>query len=116
MCRQVADWHFENEINRFVMKNYMVDAQLENYLEEELLTLITNQRMVVTRLMEKGLVIGYSLSQDRSKLWIIIHANSEKQVRELLRKMPLYRYMNAVTYELAFSETPVAGIPQPSLN
>lgn len=98
------------------MKTYMVDVQLPEYLDEEFISKIPDQRMVVNRMMEKGLIASYALAMDRSKLWISMNAQSERQVREILQKMPLYKHMSIMIYDLAFSETPSMALPQPSLN
>lgn len=98
------------------MKTYMADVQLPDYLDEDFLSMIPHQRMVVNRMMEKGTISTYALAMDRSRIWITINAQSERQVKDILQKMPLYRYMSIMTYELAFSETPSMAVPQPSLN
>lgn len=98
------------------MKTYMVDVQLPEYLDEEFISLVPDQRMAINRMMEKGVVSTYSLSMDRSKIWITINAQSERQVKDILQKMPLYRHMSIMIHELAFSETPSMALPQPSMN
>jgi len=98
------------------MKTYMVDVQLPDFLDEDFLSMVPHQRMTVNRMMEKGTISTYALAMDRSKIWITLNAQSERQVKDILQKMPLYRYMSLMVYELAFSEVPNAAIPQPSLN
>lgn len=98
------------------MKTYMVDVQLPDYLDEDFFSLIPEQRMTVNRMMEKGIIATYSLAMDRSKLWITVNAQSERQVKEIMQRMPLYRYMTVMVHELAFSETPSMAVPQPSMN
>lgn len=98
------------------MKNYMVDVQLPEIPDEDYIAKIPDQRMMFNRLMDKGVVTGYALSSDRSKLWIMISAASERQVWDILKKMPLYHYMSASVEELAFNETYHHFMVQPSLN
>ncbi len=98
------------------MKNYMVDVELPEYLDEELVSLLSYQRMTVNRMMEKGVISTYAHSMDRFKLWISLSAQSERQVKEILQKMPLYKYMSVRVHELAFSEAPHVPMPQPSMN
>lgn len=94
----------------------MVDVQFPSEPDEEYISLIPDQRMTVARLMDKGVITGYALSADRTHLWMMVSANTERQVWEVLQKMPLYRYMNVIIEELAFNESYNYAVPQPSLN
>jgi len=97
-------------------RNYLVDIQLPEELDDDFITRIPQQRMVVNKLMEKGIITTYALSADRTKLWIVIQSESPRMVKEILQKMPLYNYMEILIHELAFHESPSFLIPQPSLN
>lgn len=98
------------------MKSYMVDVQFPEVHDEEFLSLIPDQRMMVNRLMDKSVIAGYALSSDRTHLWIMISADAERQVWDIIQKMPLYKYMNVIVEELAFNESFSHMLPQPSLN
>lgn len=97
-------------------RNYLVDIQLPEELDDDFITRIPQQRMVVNKLMEKGIITTYALSADRTKLWIVIQAETTRMVKEILQKLPLYKYMELLIHELAFHESPSFSIPQPSLN
>lgn len=97
-------------------RNYLVDIQLPEKLDEDFITRIPQQRMVVNKLMEKGIITTYALSADRTKLWIVIQTETPRMVKEILQKMPLYKYMELLIYELAFHEIPSFSNLQLSLN
>lgn len=98
-------------------RNYLVDIQLPEELDEDFITRIPQQRMVVNKLMEKGIITTYALSADRTKLWIVIQTETPRMVKEILQKMPLYnKYMELLIYELAFHEIPSFSNMQLSLN
>lgn len=98
------------------MKQYMVDIDLPKEVSEEFISLIPTQREQVNKLMAEGKINSYTLSMDRSRLWIILTAKTDSDVFKLLATFPLRRYMDAKIYELAFHNTITAQFPQISLN
>lgn len=98
------------------MKQYMVDVELPGVLSEEFVSLIPTQRDQVNKLMAEGKINSYTLSMDRSRLWIILSAKSDTEVFRILSTFPLRRYMDAKIFELAFHNTTTAQFPQISLN
>lgn len=97
-------------------RNYLVDIQFPETPDDDFIARIPQQRMIVNKLMEKGIITTYALSADRTRLWIVIQSESMRMVKEILQKMPLYQYMELLIHELAFHESPSFSIPQPSLN
>lgn len=85
-------------------RNYLVDIQLPEKLDEDFITRIPQQRKVVNKLMEKGIITTYALSADRTKLWIVIQTETPRMVKEILQKMPSYKYMELLIYKLVFTK------------
>lgn len=84
---------------------------------EEFEQRIPHQRYMVNKLMEKGTILSYSLAADKGKLWIITHAASKTQVRNMISRLPLYDFfVEYIIHELMYSETVQVSMPQPSLN
>lgn len=98
------------------MKQYMVDIDLPDTISEEFMSLIPQQRNQVNKLMLEGKINSYTLSLDRTKLWIILSAKSDGDVFRLLATFPLRRYMDAKIVELAFHNTNITEFTQISLN
>ncbi|MCC6551064.1 MAG: hypothetical protein IT279_13450 [Ignavibacteriaceae bacterium] len=94
----------------------MVDIDLPENITEEFMTLIPQQREQVNRLMLEGKINSYTLSMDRTKLWIILSAKSDNDVFRLLATFPMRRFMDAKIVELAFHNTISTAFPQISLN
>ncbi|GMU85851.1 MAG: hypothetical protein AMXMBFR48_10930 [Ignavibacteriales bacterium] len=94
----------------------MVDIDLPETITEEYMSLIPRQREQVNRLMLEGKINSYTLSLDRTKLWIILSAKSDSDVFRLLAAFPMRRYMDAKIVELAFHNTITTAFPQISLN
>jgi hypothetical protein len=99
------------------MTSYLVEIELPTNYSEEFERKINTQRLMVNKLIEKGVILSYSLATNRSKLWFITHAISKSEVFNMIASMPLYDYfVQYLIHELLFSETTEPAIPQPSLN
>ncbi|MBL0176439.1 MAG: hypothetical protein IPP94_14440 [Ignavibacteria bacterium] len=80
----------------------MVDIALPSEYNERFLALIPSQRMRVNALMNDGVLIGYSLSEDRTRLWAIVTGESERDVLEVVETFPLISYMRVSIHPLMF--------------
>jgi len=98
------------------MKQFMIYTRLPENLSEEFISLIPKHRAIVNALMRKGIIISYSLSADRSQLWIIMDAKSEINVIEVLSEFPLIRFMKPEINELMFHNSIYVNVPNLSLN
>jgi hypothetical protein len=98
------------------MKQYMADINLPKPLPDEFLSLIPEQRKAINELMGEGVISTYSLALDRSKLWIIIFAESETEVIKHISLFPIFKFLDVRIHELAFHENASIRTPQFSLN
>jgi muconolactone delta-isomerase len=77
---------------------YMVEFDLPEVLNPKFLSKVPQQRKKIDELMALGKVRSYSLSEDRSKLWMVIVADTEDDVLDILEEMPLnYMMDNQIT-------------------
>lgn len=83
------------------MESYMVELTLPEVLGSDFILKIPQQKAKVNELMLKGWITSYILAQDRSRLWVVVQAESIESVYDTLKKMPLYSYMSAQIYETA---------------
>lgn len=98
------------------MNQYMIDFDLPEEMTSEFLALIPAQRAQVNEMMEEGYITNYILSLDRSKLWVIVVAETEEEAWELIDEFPLRDFMKAQLYELMFHNSISQGLPLISLN
>lgn len=98
------------------MNQYLVDFELPELFNDEFLALIPEQRKHVDQLMRNGTLLSYALSNDRSKVWAMLNADSEVEVNEILEEMPLISFMTPTIYELAFLNIADGGLPAISMN
>jgi muconolactone delta-isomerase len=94
------------------MQKFMATILLPETLTEEFISLIPQQRFVVNRLVEKNIILNYSLSADRSKLWIVFNAKDEDHVRRVIQRFPLFKFMKVNIDELAFVESKALRFPE----
>ncbi len=98
------------------MKEYMIIVTLPEVFSPRFMSLINDQRKAVSELMNEGVILNYSLSHDRSKLWITLMAESETEVKKHIKRLPLSRYMQSTIVELMFHQSSSFILPEPSLN
>lgn len=95
---------------------WMAEIGLPNPITTEFASLIPSQRMTVGLLMSSGTILSYTLTADRTKLWVVLAGTSEAEVREALKKFPILPYCRYTIHELFFHEMAQSGIPKMSLN
>lgn len=97
------------------MNEYMIDIDLPE-LTQEFISLIPSQIVVTNKLMKSGKVSSYTLSSDRTKLWIMINAETEKEAIDILKSFSIFPYFDYNIYKLAFNNTISVFLPKVSLN
>jgi len=98
------------------MNEYMIIIRFATYFSEEFIALIPDQRAQINHLMEKGIITSYSLSANRSMLWVTLLATSLEAVEKTLRMMPLFEFMRYEVIELMFHNKPVHAQMHLSMN
>ena len=66
-------------------------------MNDEFMELVPPHRTYINFLINKGTIENYAVSMETMRSWITINAISKKEVEELLRKSPLYKFW---TYEI----------------
>lgn len=98
------------------MKTFMVEVQLPYEPPQEFFALIPAQRAMVIDLLMKRKFLSYTLSADRSKVWIVMVGETEADARELLSKQPMDKFFSYQFTELMFHDMAGAMFPTVSLN
>lgn len=86
------------------MASYMVTIALPPKPPEEFFAQIPAQRAYVNDLFVRGVLVGYALSHDRSRLWATVTADSREALDEIVDGLPLRRYMDVHVEELMFHQ------------
>jgi hypothetical protein len=98
------------------MNHFIADIKLKLPFSDEFIKLIPSQRQVIDELMGEGIIVSYSLSADRAKLWVTFIADTETEVLEYIGTFPLIDYLEPKVYELAFHNSISNNFPVISLN
>jgi hypothetical protein len=96
--------------------DFMANIALPSDPPEEFISLIPAQRTYINQMIRKGVITSYSLSLDRTRLWVTLRAHSEEEVVGVVSKFPLIRWMEIEIQPLMFRETAVTSMPPVSLN
>jgi muconolactone delta-isomerase len=99
-----------------IMKHYMVEVYLPEMIDNNFINKIPMQRDKINELMQMGVILAYSLSMDRARLWITMLGENENTVEDTLQTFPLFEYFQYDIFELAFHNTIVHRLPELSLN
>jgi muconolactone delta-isomerase len=98
------------------MTQFMVDIKLPSNPDADFFSLIPSQRDHIDKLLERGVVLGYSLAIDRSRLWMTLNAQDQREAVEILTSFPMFSYFEPTIYPLAFHNTSLVSILKVSLN
>lgn len=98
------------------MNQYMVEFGLPAFLSQAFVELIPQQREFINTMFERGIITGYSLAADRSKLWVTFSGTNEDEVERVVKSFPIYHYVEYNIRELVFHESANTVIPAISLN
>jgi hypothetical protein len=92
-------------------KTFMVQIELPDEPGLEFFRLIPEQRDAINKMMEEGVVLSYSLSHERTMLWVVMAAESEFDVLDRLGDFPMIKFMKPTVTELLFHNTATLIMP-----
>lgn len=98
------------------MAQFMIDISLPTDPNAEFFALIPRQQSHIEKLLEQGVIMGYSLSLDRTKLWVALNAHNEHEAVEILSAFPLFKYFEPTIYPLMFHNTSLMSLIKVSMN
>ncbi|MDP4229439.1 MAG: hypothetical protein Q8916_03425 [Bacteroidota bacterium] len=76
------------------MEMFMVEIGLPYYKDEEFMALIPRQREQIGTLLQTGILLSFSLNQDRTKIWIVMAAQNEDAALKVLEQLALFKFMD----------------------
>lgn len=85
-------------------KLYMVEFNIPQFPDEDFFETIPSHREKVNDFMCKDIIIYYSVSQDRTKVWSTFKSYSESELLTYIDSLPLSKYMDYNYHELMFLE------------
>ena len=98
------------------MNQFMVEMNLPEHIDDEFIGLIPSHRAHINRLLARGIVLSYSLSLDRKKIWTVITGRNEAEIERILQNFPIINWLSYDIHELAFNNNMTQILPKFSLN
>lgn len=83
-------------------KLFMVEYEIPNPLTVGFMRKIPAHRKMVNEFLADDKIVNYTLSMDRSKLWMVVKAENEFEAQAIIAELPLAMYMTPVIHQLMF--------------
>ena len=95
---------------------FMVHIILPDVFTAAFYRLLPGQRETINELMEKRIVLSYSLDMERKNMWIYIEAENETALMDILAEFPVIKHIKVEIHELAYHDAAPASLPDLILN
>lgn len=97
------------------MEIIFVESSLPE-MTEEFMARIPMHRVMINQLIERGVILMYAVAEDRSKLWLSIRAESLYDAKQIVKKFPIYAFLEPQFSTLMFYNSTDELMPRFSLN
>jgi muconolactone delta-isomerase len=84
---------------------FMIEFKMPKNFTEEMSALIPEQRAIVDELLAENLILSYTLSFSKHKLWVVIDAETEADAFDIMAELPLTKYMKIDIHPLMFHDS-----------
>jgi len=106
------------------LKKYLMeDANIKKFLvtinffmDEQFMTLVPPHRTYINYLINKGIIDSYAVSMESYRSWIMMTAENKDEVRDYLRKSPLFKYWTFEIDELFVFDGQTYRLPALQMN
>jgi hypothetical protein len=80
------------------------------------MSLVPPHRTYINYLLNKGVIETYTVSMETQQSWIVVNANTKKDVEEVLKASPLNKYWSMEIVELFVYDSQSNRLPAVQLN
>jgi len=98
------------------MKKYMVTIYFPDEQNKSFWKLLPNHRSHIMKLMEEEIIFSYAINQLRTMGWMVISAETEKDVVKLIEAFPIRSLITYDIDELFIFDSSVLGLPKLVMN
>ena len=96
------------------MKKFQAIISFE--MDEEFMSFVPPHRTYINYLLNKGVIETYTVSMETQQSWIVVNANTKKDVEEVLKASPLNKYWSMEIVELFVYDSQSNRLPAVQLN
>lgn len=99
------------------LKLFMVEFEVPADLTAGFMRKIPAHRKMVHQFLAADKIVNYTLAMDKSKLWMVVKAETVSDVEEIISELPLSPYMTPIIHPLMFHNSSFdLRLPALSLN
>jgi hypothetical protein len=98
------------------MNVFLVHITLPETFTRKFYDLIPKQRAIINELIEKRIVLSYSMDMERQRVWVFIEAANEEAVMDILSTFPIIKSVKVSLHELAFHQAAPSVLPDIIMN
>lgn len=95
---------------------FLVHIRLPEIFSTRFMAMIPKHRALVNELLEKRVMLSYSLDMERQNVWAFFEAKSEEEVMDILSTFPIIKDVKVKIHELAFYDSAPVGLPDLIMN
>lgn len=95
---------------------FLVHIKLPEIFTSQFYDLIPKQRKLINELLEKRVVLSYSLDMERKNLWVFFEARDRDELTSVLNLFPIIKNVKVNIHELAFYDAAPVLMPNPIMN
>jgi hypothetical protein len=85
-------------------------------MDNDFMPLVPPHRTYINYLINKNTIDNYAVSMESQTSWITFNANTKREVENLLKKSPLYKYWQYTIEELFVYDGQSYRLPSVQLN
>lgn len=98
------------------MNVFLVHIRLPEVFTSELYEQIPRQRELINELMDKRVVLSYSLDMERKNIWAFFEAKDRARLMDILTTFPIIKDVKVSVHDLAFYNEAPFPIQEPLMN
>jgi len=95
---------------------FLVHIILPDVFTQKFYDTIPKQREHINELLEKQIILSYSLDMERKNVWVFVSANNENEVMDYLSAFPIIKEVKVTIHELAFHDAAHKAMPDLIMN
>ena len=96
------------------LKKYIVNINF--FMDDQFMTLVPPHRTYINYLINKGIIDYYAVSMESYRSWITMTGETKDEIREYLKKSPLYKYWTFEIDELFVYDGQTYRLPALQMN
>jgi hypothetical protein len=96
------------------LKKYIVTINF--FMDDQFMTLVPPHRTYINYLINKGIIDYYAVSMESYRSWITMTGETKDEIREYLKRSPLYKYWTFEIDELFVYDGQTYRLPALQMN